>query len=169
MPRDSQRQKIYDSEGVLPSQSADVSVAEMQAFVNKVCGSALVQERWPSAKNPPRVTDGRGRSSSACYAPEDHTVRIPRHMRSRAVILHEVAHALTYDEKTPWHGWEFAECFLYLVRVYMGRGHEESLRSQYKIRKVKYKPPRKSRMTDEQKAAAAERLAAARAKRKTTT
>ena len=75
-------------------------------------------------------------------------------------MLHELAHALTYSRELAPHGWEFCECYLYLVRIYLGRAAEAKLRQEFKARKVRHRQPRKRTMTEAQREAARQRMVA---------
>jgi putative metallohydrolase (TIGR04338 family) len=163
MARDSQRGKVYAAENAAfdKSKSEDLSVAECQAFIDKCLNSKGLQSKYPKATRRYKVTDGRGRRT-ACYAPLINQLRVPRWARSRWVLLHELAHALVFsfsDSHAP-HGWEFCECYLYLVRVFLGRWAEDALKAEFKARRVRYRPPRKRQMSDEQRQAARERMLA---------
>jgi putative metallohydrolase (TIGR04338 family) len=162
MARDTQRKKVYDAEDAAfdKSKSEELSVLECQAFIDKCLSSKVLQRKYPRAARRGyfKVADGRGRRR-ACYAPGYEELRIPRWARSRWILLHELAHGLTYPSQ-PWHGWKFCECYLYLVRVFLGRGAEEILKTEFKARRVKFREPRKRQMTDEQRQAARERMLA---------
>lgn len=76
-------------------------------------------------------------------------------------MLHEMAHCLVDESVWPapaWHSWEFVECYLWLVRIYMGRHVEQALLAEFKKRNVKHRPPRTRAMTDEQREAARQRM-----------
>lgn len=162
-----QRQKVYNAEVAAFGQAEDqgYSVADMQAMVNKWCASAVVRRRYPRAITPPTVTDGRSRRRGA-YKAGWHEIAMPRHARTKWYLLHELAHALTYSRLEAGHGWRFAECYLYLVRVYLGKGAEEKLRAQFKAHRVKHRRPRKRVMTTAQREAARQRMLAWHAERK---
>lgn len=157
-----QRQRVYDAENAAfdkSKPSEGLSVAECQAFVDKCCSSRVLQRRYPGAAHPPTVKDGRGRRK-ACYMPVYHELRIPRWSRSRWILLHELAHALVYGRRGATHGWEFAECYLYLVRVFLGRSAEDQLKAEFKAKRVRYREPRKRQMSEAQRQAARERMLA---------
>lgn len=171
MARDTQRQKVYDAERAAfgGSKPEGYSIAEMQQLIDKWRSSKVLQRHYPRATRPLRVADGRGRRR-ACFAPmglfHDDELRMPRWSRKKWVLLHEFAHALTYSSARAWHGWEFCECYLYLVRVYIGRGAEEKLAREFKAHHVKYRKPRKRQMTEAQREAARQRMLAMHAERK---
>lgn len=162
--RDSQQSKVYASEvaafGRAPS--AEFAVPEMQALVDKWCAGSEVRKRYARANLKYTVTDGRSRRRGG-YSEGSRSIAMPRATRTHWYLLHELAHALTSGPnyaQSASHGWEFCECFLYLVRVYMGRGAAETLEREFKNHKVRYKPPRTRTMTDEQREAARQRMLA---------
>jgi putative metallohydrolase (TIGR04338 family) len=134
-----------------------LSVPEMQALINKWCSSKVLQRRYPRAARPPRVTDGRSRRRGGAYGRE---LRMPRSTRNKPYLLHELAHYLVPAAGRPAHGWEYAECYLYLVRVFLGKASEEALRREFKTGHVRYREPRRSTMTPEQRQLARERMLA---------
>jgi putative metallohydrolase (TIGR04338 family) len=165
MPRDSQRAKLYTAEEStnLEARGDKLALDEAQALVDKMSASSL-RERYPRAAIPCLIRDGRG-ARHAFYRPLDETITLPRFARTRYIVLHEFAHHLLADERAgiASHGWEFAECLLYLVRIYMGRGDEQTLKAAFKAHRVKFRPPRKRNLTDAQRAAARERIIAVNA------
>lgn len=172
MVRDSQRQKVYDAEhdAFDKNKTEGMSLEEIEALVQKVWSGKRVQAKYRRAttRRIPEVTDGRSRRT-ACFDPglfEDE-LKFPRWSRSKWIVLHELAHALTFNRSQAWHGWEFCECYLYLVRVYMGRPSEERLKAEFKKRKVRFKEPRKRNMSPEQREAARQRMLAFHAARET--
>jgi len=154
-----QRQKVYNAEVAAfgPARDDGYSVAEMQAMVDKWLASAVVRRRYPMAAHKVTVTDGRSRRRGG-YKAGWHEIAMPRATRTKWYLLHEVAHALTFNRLEPGHGWRFAECYLYLVRVYLGKGAEEKLRGQFKAHRVKHRRPRKRVMTAAQREAARQRM-----------
>jgi len=81
----------------------------------------LVREVWEDygLRNPPRVTDGRGRRN-ACGG--NGRIRLPIWARSRAIVLHETAHSLLARKgmrhSIAAHGPEFARLLLDLLARY---------------------------------------------------
>ncbi len=171
--RDSQRQKVYSAESFLHGGSAwerFETVAEMQAFVDDVLGSAWFRRRWPQvARRGIEVRDGRGRGRACAQVIWGTLViKMPVWSRSRAIVLHEISHHCA-DEvhgitDVAAHGWQFAATLLELVAHEMGAMWGDELKKSYKARKVRYKAPRSRKpLTEEQRAVLVERLARARA------
>lgn len=163
-PRDSQRKRVYDAErAAFPGMfDGHLSVSEMQALIDKWCSSRVLQRRYPKAERPPTVADGRGRRRGGHVGRE---LRMPRMTRTKPYLLHELAHHLTHRSDRASHGWEYAECMLYLVRVFLGLGASKTLEATYKAHRVKYRQPRKRQLTEEQRQAARERMLAWHAER----
>jgi putative metallohydrolase (TIGR04338 family) len=175
--RDTQRQRVYDAEtAAFGRDSEEMTLAECQAFVDKCLSSAWLRKRFPRAAEPVEVRDGRSRRRAG-YGPgamylvlgsprivtRPNIITMPRWTRSKWQLLHELAHHLSRHE--PAHGWQFAECYLYLVRVFLGRGREEMLKEQFKAHRVRFREPRERRMTQEQREAARQRMLAMHAAR----
>jgi predicted nucleic acid-binding Zn ribbon protein len=130
--RDSQRQKVYDSERVAFEGGIEENykppefktVAEVQAYVDEV----LASEAWKALgfshlgmfrSHPLTVLDGRG-SKRGRASSFSNTIKLPRFTRLRWYILHELAHIATdylhnfvYVEDDEdgggWPGWENPE------------------------------------------------------------
>jgi putative metallohydrolase (TIGR04338 family) len=170
--RDSQRSKVYRAEGFLQKKGPRYeTVAEMQAYVDKLTQSAWFRRRWPRlARNGIEVRDGRGRRIACAQTSWGRAIiKMPLWSRSEAVILHEVAHHCT-DEgygtamDIPWHGWQFASTLHELVAHKMGKEIGDDLKKSFRECKVKFRAPRKKRpLTDVEKEVLRERMAVARA------
>lgn len=159
-PRDSQKSKVYAAElAAFGDPGESMTLDECRLLVEKVCRSKVVQQRYPWACMIDacgiEIADGRGTRLARGSA---HRLNLPKWARCKYVVLHELAHALTDEHDGAWHDWRFAECYLYLVRVFMGRGYEDSLKREFKSRKVRHRPKRQSTMTDAQRQAARERM-----------
>lgn len=165
-PRDTQRSKLYAAERrAFGRSTAELpAVADVQAYVDKVVGTAWWIARW--GFDPVRVADGRGSSSARCISTTG--IAMPVDMRSKWVVLHELAHVVTQRQYgwnvVPWHGWEFCDNYLAIVRHYLGADAADRLRAEMRAGRVRYTKPRQGRpLTPEQRAAAVARLAAYRA------
>jgi putative metallohydrolase (TIGR04338 family) len=179
-PRDSQRSKVYRAEGVLKhhrtktfkvggktwSGATYADLKDVKAYVDKLVGSAWFKRRWPNVRSV-EVNDGRGRQSAGGEGGWRRQITLPRHMRRQEIVLHELAHVLTDAEfgrkNAAPHGREFARTLLTLVRHEMGDEAWRALKDSFRTHKVKHTLRRNREYTPEQKAEAAERLAAARA------
>ncbi len=174
-PRDSQRHKVYASDRALERHSHRLEdVRAMDRFVRRVWKSRRVQARYPRAfeaggwLGPPGVRDGRGHRN-ATGGPS--LVTMPRWARSTHILLHELAHTICsrhYPRNTiAPHGWQFAECYAYLVKLFMGADAHDSLRAAYWHNGVRSRPPRKrAPLSPERRAELTAQLAAARERRK---
>ncbi len=110
------------------------------------------------------MKDGRGRSNAGGCA--DY-ITLPLWARQTRTILHELAHLIA-DRKyarrnIAGHGWQFCAIYLDLVRFVMGLEAGDALKASFKTHKVRYREPTKRNMTPEQRQAAADRMAMARA------
>jgi len=104
------------------------------------------------------VEDGRGaRCAKGWYG----GISVPRRMRSKVVVLHELAHVVARCG----HQWPWANAFLALVGRFLGRGDRDRLEAAYKKHGVRWTPKAKRTMTPEaleRLRAQGHRLAAAR-------
>jgi hypothetical protein len=97
-------------------------------------------------------------------------IKMPLWSRSKAVIIHEIAHHCSDEahgtRDVAAHGWQFAATLLELVTHEMGADIGTELKASYKAKKVRHKAPRqRAPITDEQRAVLIERMAVARAAR----
>lgn len=157
-PRDNQRQRLYDAEDTIrgrrPSRAAKKHLIDtqyvsgyavlvngeskpmkaptgeaLQQYVDAVTEAAWFQSRWGRRK----LTVRAGRGS---HAGGSHLTVSPYYRRSEAVILHEIAHCLTPNNRA-WHGPEFAGILLTLVRYQMGAEHARELRESFRAGRVR--------------------------------
>jgi putative metallohydrolase (TIGR04338 family) len=164
--RDSQRQKVYDSEEPLDRGATFTTVGECQAYVDRVLARKRLQRRYP--RLPKTIVVHNGGGNRRATALEQHgqlVIKLPKWARSEMVILHEIAHhvARTSDGQHWAHNWKFCAVYLTLIREMMGTGPERELRQQFRSRRVRFTEPRARRvLSEEERSAAADRLAAAR-------
>jgi putative metallohydrolase (TIGR04338 family) len=166
-PRDSQRSRLYKAEHIIRYSGRGFdSIDEIQEYTNKLLNSAWFKKRF-TAK---RIFVAKGRHDTSAWA-NSHTREISMPTwtwGSEAVVLHEIAHILCDDkhgsDKVSGHGREYARILVELVDHCMGKDCGKVLRDSFKKHGVKYSLPRKP-MTPEQRAAAVERMAVARANR----
>jgi putative metallohydrolase (TIGR04338 family) len=164
--RDNQRQKVYDSEHAIDHGASFTTVAECQAYVDRVLARKRLQRKYPRLPKKIVVRPGFGRII-ACAETLDgqRVIKLPLWSRTELTILHEISHHVAESsDGIRWaHNWKFAAIHLSLVREMMGVDAERALRDQYRARRVRYTEPRAKRpLTEEQRSAAADRLAAAR-------
>jgi putative metallohydrolase (TIGR04338 family) len=173
--RDSQRGKLYSTECVLSGRRFD-SLEACRIFAEGVMRSAVVRRNYPEAVAArwPRsltVKDGRGRRKAGGW---EHGIALPLWARCEEVILHELAHVinerlhkLDAEANRAPHGWQFAGIMLNLVKWFLGAAEWRRLRAAFRWRGVRWKPKRqRPPLTEAQKEALRERLAAARLVRK---
>ncbi len=125
------------------------TIDEIQAWVN-----SLTQTRWwrtyklPSAKKSSHrvggisyesieVRDGRSRRSAAGAF---GVIKMPKWSRTKLIILHEVAHAITTEP--PGHGRQFARIYLDLVTRFLGVDAGRQLKVAYVAGGVRSGPKR---------------------------
>lgn len=170
--RDSQRGRLYAAESHLSEKfnkdlGANVSVDEMQRFVNKVCRSKRVQRAVAKAGGrviPDRITatHSQGRGGARAYG--TYRIEVSQYYRNRLVILHELAHCWAPSEER--HGPIYARIYLAAVQAVMGREVAGRLRAAFKAHRVRTRPkkPRKAmqEMTPEARATLLARLTRAR-------
>jgi putative metallohydrolase (TIGR04338 family) len=160
--RDSQRTRLYTAERVIRKQGRTFdSIEEIQAYVDRLTASAWWKRRYPERK----ITVVPKHHGAATAWSWRSRIEMPRWSWCEAVVLHEVAHIATdrkYGSSAAAHGREYARTFLELVRHKMGKDAGADLKASFTEHRVKHSLPRKP-MSEEQRAAAAERLATARA------
>lgn len=140
--RDMQKAKLYRAEKVLLpyGKVGDESVPACEAFVKSVWQSTWVKKHFVRARlnGPPEIADGRGTRIARGGL---NRLNLPRWARTKAVVLHEITHALTPDR--PAHGWVFCKNYLAIVQHFMGTEAAKELRVAYREHRVRYNPPRR--------------------------
>lgn len=160
---DSQRSKLYKAEMCIRHKGRKFeSIAEVQMYLDKILASAWFKRRY--SMKAVRVQSGRG-----CYASGNSpTITLAKWGLNEAVVLHELSHLVTDRTYGTYgiqaHGREFAKTFLELVRHKMGDEIWRTLKDSFAKARVKHTLPRKP-MSEEQRAAATERLVLARSVR----
>lgn len=134
-PRDSQRSKVYKAEGNIAQGEMKAQMVDLQAFVNKVVGSAWWKRHYPNVQRI-TATDGRRRRRASAF-PLTRKIVMPKWSRSEMIILHEIAHIVTPTQYA-WHGPEYCKVYLELVKVFMGEETWKSLRDSFKVCRVKW-------------------------------
>lgn len=161
-PRDSQRQKVYDAENeaIRHTGRSFGSIEEIQSYVDRLVGSAW----WGRRYSDRRIVVQSKHHGTATANYTGSRINLPRWAWTEDVVLHEIAHIATnrqWGTQIPAHGRHFAKVYLELVRHKMGKDAGARLKAAFAKHKVKHSLPRKP-MTDEQREAAAARLAAVR-------
>lgn len=139
--RDSQKSKLYKAEKVLPSiVIGKKELLTSQAYVDKVWTSVWTKKHFQRSRlyRSPMCADGRGRRNATGNL---IVLQLPRWARTKATVLHELAHSLTGER--PAHGWQFARNYLLLVQHFLGPEAAKALRTSYRKERVRYNPPRK--------------------------
>ena len=140
--RDSQCSKVYKAERTLPQHSQNgMSIEDVREFVDKIMDSRWLKGKYPDAYEYGKVVvkDGRGRrKAGGCHS----YITMPKWSRSKMIVLHELAHAITEREcgypPVAWHGREFCSIFIALVRRWMGKDVGRDLKAAYKKYRVKH-------------------------------
>lgn len=89
------------------------------------------------------VEDGRG---ARCAKGWYNGISCPRRMRSKVVVLHELAHVVAFKCS---HHWPWANAFLALVGRFLGRADRDALEAAYKKNGVRWTPKARRAMTQE--------------------
>ena len=162
-PRDSQRKKVYVAERVAFEKLElfasrypggfsgdwkpldDNSIQGTRRYVRQVIGSkrwATLVHRYdyPYENSVIKVKDGRGCTFARGGS---RGVTLPVWARSKPIVLHELAHTLTFHEKQVGpHGWLFCRAFLDLVGTFIGADAKKELKASFRAHKVRTSPRR---------------------------
>lgn len=144
---DPQRELVYEAESAFEFCGEDrdeqMSLEEIHAFVEHVITRPWFRKRFWLRDLKVVIRDGRG----SCIAwarydrkPQTAYLSFPRKMRSKYVVLHEIAHVAAPGSEAP-HGPSFCATYLELVRRFMGREAWEDLREMFKISEIKCRRP----------------------------
>lgn len=168
-PRDNQKSRLYASEwevfGWPKTEFKDM--AELEDYFWKVMENHHVQKRYQAARDAVagvtniHIANGAGfRRAMTIW--EDNRIRVafPRKMRTKWVVLHEIAHVLSPHDAA-YHGREFCQVYLHLIRLFFGAETEKLLKAGMKKHKCKYSKPHspyKRPFTQEEKDAMLARL-----------
>lgn len=162
--KDSQRQKVYDAEHFLQDVSHRFeSLDEMQRYADNFIRSKWFRKRyWIKTIT---IKSGAGFRKATCYGTYNAVLYMPVWSRTEAVLLHEIAHAAA--PASEMHGREFARIFVELVGHKMGQGAASRLKDSFRAHGVTFTRARTRKpLSEEQRAAACERLAVARVNRR---
>ncbi len=144
--RDSQRSRLYawESDALSLHNGRYASLAECQELADSVSRAYKAE--------PVRVSDGRGHSNAVYYRGsrwllggrtlhKPPTIALPRRMRRRGVMLHELAHHLT-PEGYAAHGPEYLWVMMTLFARFEGRTRRE-MRTSAREAGLKVRRPHK--------------------------
>ena len=174
-PRDSQRERVYESERAALLDDTLMSHKDLQNLLNRIAKSKSWQNKvftsgWP--RNIPTIRFSPRGNGGGHYAPWEGyygTIMLTPTGCTRRLLMHELAHHVTEHAhyRAAWHGWEFCAIELQLVSRWMGADEARRLKAEFRKRKVKFSPPRPKRSTIDagQKADNAARLAVIREQR----
>lgn len=131
MPRDSQRQRLYDAErNLMEFYAKDLGLLtqdDIHRYVVKLQRKAWYRKQFGYTHI--RVKRSyRGRGSNGGY---DEVCIGKDHLGSEMVVLHEVAHNLSDFTILPAHGPHYAWVYLFLVEKMMGKDVADRLRAAY--------------------------------------
>lgn len=178
-PVDSQKSKMYKAEDTAasiypPTRGKDLpTVHDIEAFIRKVQADPRFVAYAPqTAGARAEIHNGGGALSASARIkhwgfPTHRSFQLvmPVWSRYEQVALHELAHIVAHElggGKAAFHGREFAEHYLWLVRTFIGVKAHDALRAQFQGNGVRFRPKRE--MTPAQREAAARGLAAMAAK-----
>lgn len=144
--RDSQKQKLYDTESTVRWKCEALdrklpSIEAIQRYVNH-----LTSEPWflkCFGKYTIKVKNKSGSGADASYK----TIRFSKWSRSIFVVLHEVAHVLHKPGYGSSHGRFYARTLIALVEHKIGNEAAKILKAEFRKGRVKYLPKRV--LTDE--------------------
>lgn len=181
-PRDTQRQKVYDAERELfTHRPMWTDIEDAQRWLDEKLSSAYLRRKYgrfvkvdvtetPTTRTtteekrvtPITIRPGYGHTR-ATGNPYSREIQLPKWAREPIILLHETAHVLAPRVDAAWHGWQFCEVYLDLVRHVMGKQTADELKAAFKRHRVRFTEPRAKReLTEEQKQVLRDRLAATR-------
>jgi putative metallohydrolase (TIGR04338 family) len=131
-------QLVYDGENAMRSQHGDRrfdSIADIRAYVRVLVQQDWFRRRWPQRMRF-KVVDGRGSDCAYCLSSDGvaFVLCFPRAQRTEYYVLHEIGHAVTWNESHHDHGLIFRDAALVLTRQRMGRAAANLLRHEWRIR-----------------------------------
>lgn len=174
--RDTKRRKVYTAEDKALAdmrqaglvEHEPLSQAKMKRRLKQVTSSKWARKHHPQLNLAVLISFDRNTWASGGY----RGVRFPPSgwLLNELTLLHELAHTIrsrTYgDHLVASHGWEWASVYVGLVQRFMGRDCAGMLKARFREAKIRFTKPRARReLTEEQRQALRDRLAAARARR----
>jgi putative metallohydrolase (TIGR04338 family) len=144
--RDTQKAKVYAAEQFLWGTSVGTTLAEVQAYVDKLVDYAWFRRRWGSRRIRVEARRGLGGQAHLGGTIEVGFNATGAHGHAPGaqvnVVLHEIAHQVTTSAADGnWHGPEFARAMLEIVRYALGEAQVQQLREEYRKHKVKVGSP----------------------------
>lgn len=130
MPRDFQRQRVYDSENVFWGGPV-MTLSECQEYVDSITRSAW----WRHRGGLRRVYVIHGTKNGRAWASYDKIKTSPD-SRKKWAMLHELAHILTPSEVAA-HGPEYCANYVAIVRQFMSKSDGDKLRHSFREHRVK--------------------------------
>lgn len=163
-PSDSQRSKLYSAEQVIRT-GPQLSPEGVRQLVKDITTSPYVIKNYGSRTVKVTITAARTRTSAAFW--QTGEIRLAAAWgRSADVVIHEVAHMYASPAGDPGHDWLFCSIYLDLVRAFIGTATARKLEASFKANGIRYTVPKaKRQLSPDQKQAAVERMAKARAAR----
>jgi len=111
------------------------TLAEARAYAYEVVGSRWWRARWPHVAQVyvtgSRLSYAHAERWPGCPAGYDGAIYLPRGLRSRMTVLHELAH-LVQPYGSPDHGRAYRRTLIALVRRWLGREPARKLRDALK-------------------------------------
>jgi putative metallohydrolase (TIGR04338 family) len=136
MVRDTQRQRVYNAETYMPRGQTWATIADVQAYVDRLLASALWRRLCPSVTKVV-ITPARWNAvwSRAYSDKTGGTIRLAAGHYDQLLLFHELAH-LAQPPNTAWHGPEFCLIYLRLVYHWMGDRIGGALEERFKAHQV---------------------------------
>lgn len=179
--RDAQKRRVYAAEDSLPKQSVPfgalrsareaLTPGELQAFVDGIVAGPLWRRLceayraggWvPSATVTVSVEPCGKRTAGSAVpyhnAPDTYgRIKVDPAHTTRLLVLHELAHLAASERGQQSHGWQFCAVFLTLCREVLGATVAELLVAAFKRERVRYREPRRQKLSPARRAELRER------------
>lgn len=143
--RDYQRSKVYAAENKALDMFPAVAKARDMEWCEDFKKEIMDSEHWKKHKGWAYVNlhHGAGHRSAGYYSArrgKQRTVTLPKFARSKAMMIHEFAHALTdrTHKNASGHGTYFCGHYIALVQELLGRDRGEHLASHFKDHGVRF-------------------------------
>jgi hypothetical protein len=144
--RDSQRSKVYRSENeaemkvFLGRDPEIMTLEEIEGMITNIQVSEWFRVRYGRPRWF-RVYPSPGCGKARCFQMQGggFEITIPKKMRRRWIVLHELSHGLT-PRNFAWHGPEFCGNYLSLCKEYLPEGHYNTLLECFQKNGVRWLP-----------------------------